>query len=163
MRVSRDEWLRAAHDTDDWLLSLRPGASSAPTPPPGASAALFTPNTTATRATSGVERPHRIVRPAPAPPREAPRYVRRPLAPPRVRVLSFLQQRRNATATVRTLMRRLHFKKADLLAVLHDLERAGLGRLHVQRQRPLFARRYYEALAFTLTARGRDPAVALFW
>ena len=89
-------------------------------------------------------------------------YVHRPVAPPRVRVLSFLQQRRGATETVRTMMRRLHFKKADLLAVLHELERAGLGHLHVRRWRPLFAHRHYEALAFTLTPRGRDSAVLLF-
>ncbi len=93
---------------------------------------------------------------------QPPRYVRRPLAPTRVRVLSFLQQRRGASATTRTMMRRLHLRKPELLPILQDLERAGLGRLHLQRWRPALAHRYYEALAFTLTAAGRDPAVLLF-
>lgn len=60
------------------------------------------------------------------------------------------------------MMRGLHLPKADLLAVLDELERAGLGQLHIRRWRSLFSRRYYEALAFTLTPQGRDPATLLF-
>ncbi len=164
--VDRETWLRAARRTETELWAL---AESNRTPAP-------TPSLPATpsgdSAGAVAEPPPRPVRPAPAPPLArgscphcggdpAPRYVRRPLAPPRARVLAFLQQRPGASATCRTMMRRLHFKKAELLAVLDDLERAGLGRLHLQRWRPPWAPRYYEALAFTLTAAGRDPAVLL--
>ncbi len=64
IRVSRDEWLRASHDTDDWLLSLRHGPSSAP---PAVSLSP-TPAPSMGAADADVERPLRTVRPAPTPP-----------------------------------------------------------------------------------------------
>jgi hypothetical protein len=185
--ASREQWLRAARRTHEELWAQ---AQSNRTPAPTsvslmADAAPATPS--ADGAGADVERPHRVARPAATVPKSrtprreqrancphcggdlritlpdpAARYVRRPLAPPRVRVLSFLQQRRDATATLRTLMRRLHLKKAEILAVLNELQRAGLGRIHRHRWRPAFAHRCYEAQAFTLTACGRDPAVLLF-
>jgi hypothetical protein len=180
MRVTLADMLRADRATADFLWAQRGGSMPSLTLPspsvddngaeieqtprvahPPATLPLASGQPHAQRKEQRMQCPHCGGGVGIAFPDPAPRYVRSPLAPPSVRVLSFLQQDRDATATVRTVMRRLHFSKADLLAVLRDLERAGLGRLHVRRRRSAFSPRYYEALVFSLNARGRDPAVLL--
>src|SRR2546430_2021334 len=85
--VSAESWLRAARTTDEWLWQQ---AQSNRAPAPVTPAVMPTPSADA-------ETPHHVVPlPAHTVPKAAPTaaYVRRALAPPRVRVLSFLQQRR---------------------------------------------------------------------